>query len=132
MKSLLLFALIGLTLSLSEKRQTVVDCAISLLGTPYEKIDCSGLTRRCYGKVGITLSTIAHLQFYEGIFVTRAELKPGDLVGFNNHDGKTQPGHVGIFIGGNKYIHSPGRGKVITYGNLDTNKNFIAGRKYLD
>ena len=132
MKSLLLFALIGLTLSLSEKRQTVVDCAISYLGTPYEQLDCSGLTRKCYSKVGITLSTIAHLQFYEGIFVTRAELKPGDLVGFNNHDGKTQPGHVGIFIGGNKYIHSPGRGKVITYGNLDTNKDFFTAVKYLD
>ena len=132
MKNLILFVLIGLSLSLSEKRQIVVDCAISYLGTPYEQVYDAGLTRRCYKKVGIEIGEIAHNQFRRGKSVTRDELKPGDLVGFNNNDGKTQPGHVGIFIGGNKYIHSPGRCKVIQYGNLDTNKHFIAGRQYLD
>ena len=67
-----------------------------------------------------------------GKAVTINQLKPGDIVGFNNHDGKKQPGHVGIFVGNDKYIHSPSKGKVVTYGVLSTNKNFIGGRNYID
>ena len=132
MKSLLLFVLFGLTLTLSEKRQKVVDCAKSKIGTPYETLDCSGLTRFCYRKVGIELSTIAHNQFKHGKAVSKDNLKPGDIVGFNNHDGKEQPGHVGIFIGGDSYIHSPSKGKTVQYGSLSSNRNFYGGRRYLD
>ena len=31
-------------------RQKVVDCAKSKIGTPYETLDCSGLTRSCLQK----------------------------------------------------------------------------------
>ena len=82
MKRLLLFVLFGLTLTLSEKRQKVVDCAKSKIGTPYETLDCSGLTRFCYRKVGIELSTIAHNQFRHGKAVSKDNLKPGDIVGY--------------------------------------------------
>ena len=132
MKNLILIALIGLSLSLSKSRQTIVDCAKANLGVRYEDLDCSGLTRKCYRKVGVELSTIAHNQFTKGRAVTRDQLQPGDIVGFNNHDGKQQPGHVGIFIGGSQYIHSPSSGKLIQYGDLNNNKNFYGGRNLLD
>ncbi len=132
MKRVILIALIGLCLNLDSRRQTLVDCAKGLIGTPYEQIDCSGLTRRCYKKIGIELSTIAHNQFTKGRSVSKSELQPGDVVGFNNHDGKTQPGHVGMFIGGDTYIHSPGKGKTITTASLSANKNWYGGRNYLD
>ena len=124
--------LVLLALSLCDKRDTVVSCAKEKLGTPYEVLDCSGLVRYCYRRIGIELSSIAHNQFTGGRAVTKEQLKPGDIVGFNNHDGKKQPGHVGIFIGNDQYIHSPSRGKVVTYGVLSTNKNFYGGRNYID
>ena len=130
MKAIIFLAL--LALSLCGKRETIVDCAKEKLGTPYETLDCSGLVRYCYRRIGIELSTIAHNQFTKGRAVTKEQLKPGDIVGFNNHDGKKQPGHVGIFIGNDRYIHSPSRGKVVTYGVLSTNRNFYGGRNLID
>ena len=131
MKSIIFLAL--LALSLCGKRETVVDCAHEKIGTPYETLDCSGLVRYCYRRIGIELSTIAHAQFERGKAVnSKAALKPGDIVGFYNNDGKKQPGHVGIFIGGDRYIHSPSRGKKVTYGTLSTNKNYFGGRNYID
>ena len=100
---------------------------------PYEKLDCSGLCRLCYKRIGKEVSSVAHYIFDHGKKVnSKAELKPGDIVGFNNHDGKPQPGHVGIYIGGDRYIHSPGRGKKITYGYLSSNKNYYGARNYID
>ena len=128
--AIIFFAL--LALSLCGKRETIVNCAIEKLGTPYETLDCSGIVRYWYRRIGIQLNSIAHNQFAKGRAVTKEELKPGDIVGFYNHDGKKQPGHVGIFVGDDKYIHSPGRGKVVTYGVLSTNRNFFGGRNYID
>ena len=106
MKAIIFLAL--LALSFCGPRETVVACAKEKLGTKYEVLDCSGLVRYCYRRIGKELSTIAHCQFERGKAVNSiSELKPGDIVGFNNHDGKKQPGHVGIFVGNDKYIHSP-------------------------
>ena len=131
MKAIIFLAL--LALSFCGPRETVVACAKEKLGTKYEVLDCSGLVRYCYRRIGKELSTIAHCQFERGKAVNSiSELKPGDIVGFNNHDGKKQPGHVGIFVGNDQYIHSPSRGKVVTYGVLSANKNYWGGRNYID
>ena len=132
MKSLIFLTLVAL--SFCGKRETVVECAKSKIGTPYERLDCSGLVRYCYRQIGIEVSSVAHYQFDHGKHVgSISELKPGDIVGFNNHiAGKIQPGHVGIFIGDDKYIHSPGKGKTVTFGTLSTNKNYMKGRNYID
>ena len=131
MKVIIFLALVAL--SLCSNRDIIVNCAKEYLGTPYEKLDCSGLCRRCYKRIKVEVSSVAHYIFNHGKAVNSASgLKPGDIVGFNNHDGKPQPGHVGIYIGGDQYIHSPGRGKTITYGTLSTNKNFMGGRNYID
>ncbi len=131
MKAIIFLALIAL--SLCGPRETIVACAEEKIGTPYEKLDCSGLCRLCYKRIGKEVSSVAHYIFDHGKKVnSKAELKPGDIVGFNNHDGKPQPGHVGIYIGGDRYIHSPGRGKKITYGYLSSNKNYYGARNYID
>ena len=123
MKAIVFLALIAL--SLCGKRETVVACAKEKLGTPYEKLDCSGLVRLCYKRIQINVD-------HGKAVPSQSALKPGDIVGFNNHDGKPQPGHVGIYIGGDQYIHSPGHGKTVTYGTLSTNRNYYGGRNYID
>ena len=131
MKAIIILSLISLYLC--GKRETVVDCAIEKIGTSYETMNSAGLTRTCYLRIGINLDTIAHNQFVKGKAVDSISgLKPGDLVGFINHDGKKQPGHVGIYVGNNKYIHAPGPGKKVSYGTLSSNKNYYGGRNYID
>ena len=131
MKAIVFLALIAL--SLCGKRETVVACAKETLGTRYETFDFTTLVRLCYKRIQINVSSVAHYIFDHGKAVpSQSALKPGDIVGFNNHDGKPQPGHVGIYIGGDQYIHSPGHGKTVTYGTLSTNRNYYGGRNYID
>ena len=131
MKAIIFLAL--LALSFCDKRDIIVACAKEKLGTPYEKLDCSGLVRYCYKIIQINVSSVAHYIFANGKAVpSQSALKPGDIVGFYNNNGKKQPGHVGIYIGGDRYIHSPGHGKTVTYGTLSTNKHYFGGRNYID
>ena len=131
MKDIIFLAL--LALSFCDKRDIIVACAKEKLGTPYEKLDCSGLVRYCYKRIQINVSSVAHYIFAHGKAVpSQSALKPGDIVGFYNNNGKKQPGHVGIYIGGDQYIHSPGHGKTVTYGTLSTNKHYFGGRNYID
>ena len=130
MKAIIFLAL--LALSFCDKRDIIVACAKEKLGTPYEKLDCSGLVRYCYKRIQINVSSVAHYIFAHGKAVpSQSALKPGDIVGFYNNNGKKQPGHVGIYIGGDQYIHSPGHGKTFTYGTLSTNKHYFGGRNYI-
>jgi cell wall-associated NlpC family hydrolase len=47
-----------------------------------------------------------------GVFVSRDQLQPGDLVFF---DGL---GHVGMYIGGGQFIHAPHTGDVVKISSL--------------
>jgi cell wall-associated NlpC family hydrolase len=47
-----------------------------------------------------------------GVAVSRDQLQPGDLVFFNGL------GHVGIYIGGGQFIHSPHTGDVVKISSL--------------
>jgi len=55
-----------------------------------------------------------------GVFVSRGELQPGDLVFF---DGL---GHMGMYIGGDQFIHAPHTGDVVKISSL--NESWYASR----
>lgn len=104
----------------SDLRQQVVNLAKSYLGVRYvwggtspNGFDCSGLVQYVYKKVGITLNRVAADQARQGTKVSKAELKPGDLVFFNTSSGSSID-HVGIYIGNGQFLHAAnGRGKVL-------------------
>jgi cell wall-associated NlpC family hydrolase len=73
--------------------------------SPRSGFDCSGLVMFVYGKLGIHLPHNAAAQFQIGLSVPRSRLRPGDLVFFHHL------GHVGIYVGGGKFIHSPQTGE---------------------
>jgi cell wall-associated NlpC family hydrolase len=50
-------------------------------------------------------------QIRQGASVSREELQPGDLVFFNTM--RATASHVGIYIGENRFIHAPSRGKSV-------------------
>jgi len=72
--------------------------------SPRSGFDCSGFTRFVYSHFGISLPHYSGAQFDRGRRVSRAGLRPGDLVFF---DGL---GHVGIYVGRGRFIHAPHTG----------------------
>ncbi len=101
-------------------RPALVNYAHSLIGLPYKfggispntGFDCSGLVMHVYGKkAGINLPHNAKSISEYGSKITRADLRPGDLVFYNTLGNDFS--HVGVYIGGNKFIHSPSSGKKV-------------------
>lgn len=97
----------------------LVTSAMDFLGVRYRRggqsresgFDCSGFTRHVFeNSVGLILPRRASEQANSPdlIPVNQSELKPGDLVFFNTL--KHTFSHVGIYVGDNKFIHSPRAG----------------------
>ena len=106
--------------SLSGNAESVVDEALSYLGTPYlwggnsvKGFDCSGLVRQCFFMAGILLPRNASEQLLcgEPIDVSGVlegnwdALQPGDLLFFGNKE-TGRVSHVGIYTGGGHLVHS--------------------------
>jgi cell wall-associated NlpC family hydrolase len=68
-----------------------------------------------YRQVGVGLPHSSRAQYNVGQRVSRANLKPGDLVFF----GRSRIHHVGIYVGGNQYIHAPSTGDVVKVSSLN-------------
>ena len=80
--------------------------------SPASGFDCSGLVRYVYGHFGVRLAHSSFAQFTRGVRVSPRALKPGDLVFF---DGL---GHVGIYVGGGRFIHAPHSGSRVRIESL--------------
>jgi cell wall-associated NlpC family hydrolase len=112
----------------------VVGVAMRYLGVPYRwggaspstGFDCSGFTMYVFAQVGISLPHNAAMQYNMGSPVGREFLAPGDLVFFNGL------GHVGIYIGGNQFIHSPHTGDVVKISAMTGwySSTYVGARRY--
>lgn len=110
---------------------SIVATARHYLGTPYRSggstpagFDCSGFTSYVYRQYGISIPRTSGGQGSCGSYVSKSQLRPGDIVSF--------PGHVGIYVGGNSFIHSPSSGKRVEITSLNSSyfKNrFQGGRR---
>lgn len=110
---------------------SIVATARHYLGIPYKYggstpsgFDCSGFTSYVYKQYGISLPRSSSGQGSFGAYIDKSQLRPGDIVVF--------PRHVGIYVGGNSFIHSPSPGKSVEIASLNSSyyKNrFICGRR---
>ena len=87
--------------------------------------DCSGLTMRAFGSVGIYLPHSAAAQFYGSRQVSRSQLQPGDLVFFY-----WPIHHVGIYIGGGMVVHAANPSSGVGVAPLDSMPFSGAARPY--
>lgn len=94
--------------------------------SPSTGFDCSGLVMYVYGKLGIALPHNAAAQYRLGLSVPRSALRPGDLVFFNGL------GHMGIYVGKGKFIHSPQTGERVRIESLSASnwhRNYVGARR---
>jgi len=70
--------------------------------------DCSGFTQYVMRKSkGVRIPRVSRKQAYYGKYVSRRNLKPGDLIFFDtSRRRRGYVNHVGIYIGNNKFIHA--------------------------
>ena len=97
-----------------EEQPRVVKIALRYLGTPYRwagaspaGFDCSGFVMYVYSRIGISLPHNSAQLWSTGRAVPRTRLQPGDVVFFHGF------GHVGIYVGRGRFVHSPQTGDVV-------------------
>lgn len=104
----------------------VLERALSLRGTRYRAggtspetgFDCSGFVGFLYRDiVGFQLPRSAQEIWHFGKTVERTDLRPGDLVFYNTM--RRPYSHVGIYLGGNQFVHAPTTGGVVRVVNMD-------------
>jgi cell wall-associated NlpC family hydrolase len=124
--------------SWSSTAQEIILHAISQTGVKYKYggiapdsgFDCSGFVRYVFQQAAnLTLPHGARAISQVGTKVSKDELQPGDLVFFNTLRSVTS--HVGIYVGNNRFIHSPSAGGTISVTDMNDaywSKRFTGAR----
>lgn len=104
-------------------------------GSSYAGFDCSGLTSYLYQQhFGIWIGRTTYEQVNAGYGVSVSEMKPGDILCFQNNWSDSCD-HVGIYVGNGQYVHAATeeRGVVTdsTSGNYFQN-NLVSVRRIVD
>lgn len=97
------------------KALKAVAVAKKQIGDPYRygatgphAFDCSGLVQFAWKKAGVKIPRVTYSQFARiKKKVSYKNLQPGDLMFFRGL------GHVGMYVGKGKMIHSPSTGKTV-------------------
>lgn len=112
--------------------------ALRLLGTDYKygangpyQYDCSSFTKHVFAKQGIDLPRVSRDQAKEGVYLTKNQLRKGDLVFFDSRKSDVVS-HVGIYLGHGKFIHASSKEDQVAITSINSNyytKHFKWGRR---
>ncbi|MCW2972577.1 MAG: hypothetical protein JWN72_850 [Thermoleophilia bacterium] len=110
------------------QRISAANLASRKAGSPYQwgavgprRFDCSGLVVFAYKAIRHPLAARTSQQFARlGMRVPRSRLLKGDLV-FTWASGY---GHMGIYLGKNRYVHAPGTGRRVVVATLPSGSAF--------
>lgn len=128
-------ALQGSSTTLADK---IIATAKRYIGVPYvwggatpSGFDCSGFVQYVFKAHGIVLPRTSKEQYTVGKYVSKANLRPGDLVYFNTSGSGVS--HLGIYIGNNQFIHSSSsKGVTITsLSNSYWSARYLGARRVL-
>jgi cell wall-associated NlpC family hydrolase len=97
------------------------DCTDARSGDPAKQCDCSSLIQQAYRAGGLTLPRVTDDQQHIGMPVASlSNARAGDLVFIPGATGtRTDPGHVGLYIGHHLIVHAPHTGDVVKLTNAD-------------
>lgn len=110
-------------------REAATVAALAKVGSPYHpgsagprRFDCSGLVTFAFQVAGVPLAGRSSYELWRhGARVRRGALQRGDLVWTWDRS----LGHVGIYIGGNRYVHAPGTGRRVEVAMLPTGAGYV-------
>jgi len=111
--------------AVADKTELLINNAMQLIGvryrwggnTPQSGLDCSGFVRYVFNDTfGFLLPRKSAQMSKVGLQIGKDELQPGDLVFFNTM--RHAFSHVGIYVGDNKFIHAPSKGKSIRVDDM--------------
>jgi len=120
------------------RHQKASDIAASMVGKPYryggntpQGFDCSGLVYFSFNSAGMDVPRSTETQRGKSRKVSGSSLARGDLL-FFNQEGKYSS-HVGIYLGGKRFVHAPSSGKHVRVDSLtDTywQKHLVDTRRF--
>lgn len=101
--------------------------------SPTTGFDCSGFTIYVYKHFGISLNRSSRDQIKNGVAVSKNNLQPGDILIFNGSS-NTSIGHVGIYVGGNDFIHAANSREGVIITSLSSSyyqKRYVGARRVI-
>jgi cell wall-associated NlpC family hydrolase len=105
-------------------RESILEAATALLGTPYRYggstpagFDCSGFVGYVLEQHGIDVPRSSAAMYRAVEQISFDELEPGDLVFFRGY--QPGPSHVGIYVGDGEFIHAPSTGRTVSFDKID-------------
>ncbi len=127
----------GYNISLTPREKILFE-AIKFLDTPYkyggnsqQGIDCSAFTLQVYqNALSLELPRSAREQYAVGEKISKDELQFGDLVFFNTRR-RSNPGHVGLYLGENQFVHAS-RSLGVTVSSLENayyKKRYVGAKR---
>ena len=127
---------------ITDRASNLVTKAVDFIGTRYKRggnnveqgLDCSGLVRLVFkDALNVELPRTSLEISRTGEKIDPSELQPGDLVFYNTL--KRGFSHVGIYLGDNKFIHSPSAGGQVRIESMELaywKKRFNGARRIND
>lgn len=107
----------------------VVSFARKFIGVPYvwggtspNGFDCSGLVQYVMSKVGKQMPRVSYAQANVGRRVALNQLRPGDLVAWDNSSRNNGADHIAIYAGNGMIIEAPRPGLSVRMRRLGSNE----------
>ena len=134
-------ALTELPQALEQKRATLIEDSMHMIGVPYlwggssgNGIDCSGFARLLHHWLGIEIPRDADMQ-YDAAKPVEPPFEVGDLLFFSDSDSDRHITHVGISLGGWNMIHSSRRNNGVYIDNVQERQSlkeiFVSAGSFL-
>ncbi|MBQ3408074.1 MAG: C40 family peptidase [Clostridia bacterium] len=95
--------------------------------------DCSGFVQYVYKHFGYSLSRSSSTQANDGVYVSKSDLEPGDVLIFRDTS-NSRIGHVGLYIGGGQFIHASNSRTGVIISSLSTSAyqtRYVCARRIL-
>lgn len=105
--------------------EVAAQAALAEVGRPYRwggaspsGFDCSGLVMYSWARAGVSLPHYSVAQYEDSSRISESQLRPGDLVFYNNGSG-AQPGHVTVYVGNGQVVTADSPGTYVRVVAID-------------